>query len=102
MNRRSHEIAHKGTGIFVAALVMLQLLVIGMPAFASEDSTEAQGIVDKAKATFNDFMADSNYSWLQERIKDAKGLLIYPLIIKGGFAGNVHLFRQRERALCRS
>jgi lipid-binding SYLF domain-containing protein len=64
---------------------MVQLLVTGMPAFASEDSTEAQGIVDKAKATFNDFMADPNYSWLREHIKDAKGLLIFPQIIKGGF-----------------
>jgi SH3 domain-containing YSC84-like protein 1 len=41
--------------------------------------------VDKAKATFNEFMVDKNYSWLQENLKNAKGILIYPQVIKAGF-----------------
>ncbi len=70
--------------LFVAALATAQLFSSGMTAHAS-DATDAQGIVDRAKATVNDLMADSNYSWLRDHLKDAKGLLIFPQIIKGGF-----------------
>ena len=51
----------------------------------ASDSAEAEATVDKAKATFTSFMADSNFSWLHDRISQAKGLLIYPQILKGGF-----------------
>lgn len=69
---------------FLSILVVAQLFTSSMPVSASE-LTEAQGITDRAKATFNDFMADSNYSWLRENLKNAKGVLIFPQIIKGGF-----------------
>ena len=51
----------------------------------ASDSAEAEATVDKAKATFTSFMADSNFSWLRDRVSQAKGLLIYPQILKGGF-----------------
>lgn len=66
--------------IFVAAL----LISAPAPVFAS-DTVEAQEIVNQARATFKDFMADENYSWLHEHLKDAKGLLIFPLVLKAGF-----------------
>ncbi len=72
------------TWLFVAVLATVQLFAPGTTAQASE-ATDAQGIVDRAKATVTDLMADSNYSWLQNHLKDAKGLLIFPQIIKGGF-----------------
>ncbi|MGA2956095.1 MAG: lipid-binding SYLF domain-containing protein [Thermodesulfobacteriota bacterium] len=65
--------------IFVAAL----LISAPAPVFAS-DTVEAQEIVNQARATFKDFMADDNYSWLHEHLKDAKGLLIFPLVLKAG------------------
>jgi len=54
------------------------------PALAS-DIVEAQATVDRAKATFISFMADGNFTWLQEQLPRAKGLLIYPQIFKAGF-----------------
>lgn len=66
--------------IFVAALFMSA----ATPVFSS-DTDEAQEIVNQARATFKDFMADENYSWLHEHLKDAKGLLIFPLVLKAGF-----------------
>jgi lipid-binding SYLF domain-containing protein len=30
-------------------------------------------------------MGDTQYSWFQQHLQDAKGLLIYPQVIKGGF-----------------
>ena len=66
-------------------IVMLFLLAFSViPSFAA-DAEEAQGIVDKARVTFNDFMRDKNYTWLHENLRDAKGLLIFPQVIKGGF-----------------
>lgn len=49
------------------------------------DVIEAQGLVDKARVTFSGFMADQNYSWLHNNLKNAKGVLIYPQVIKGGY-----------------
>lgn len=49
------------------------------------DATEAQGLVDKARVTFSGFMADQNYSWFHNNLKNAKGVLIYPQVIKGGY-----------------
>ena len=69
---------------FLCIVFSLLLATIAAPADAS-DATEAQGIVDKSKATFNNFMADPNYSWLHENLHKAKGLLIYPQVLKAGF-----------------
>ncbi len=83
--------------IFIVMVAILALTMFGCATTSQEekggtsakasgtDSIEAQGIVDKAKATFNDFVIDKNYSWLQENLKKAKGVLIYPQILKAGF-----------------
>lgn len=64
--------------------VMLLLFVTVMPAIA-DDTEAAQGIVDKARVTFNNFMRDENYTWLHQNMKEAKGLLIIPQVLKAGF-----------------
>jgi len=72
-------------GSFIVA-VTVALLVAGAPlSVKADDKTEAQGIVDKAKVTLNGFMGDKDYTWLRENIKKAKGVLIYPQILKAGF-----------------
>ncbi|MCJ7538653.1 MAG: lipid-binding SYLF domain-containing protein [Desulfobacterales bacterium] len=48
-------------------------------------ATEQQGLVDKARVTFESFMADKNQSWLQENLNQAKGLIIIPSLLKAGF-----------------
>jgi lipid-binding SYLF domain-containing protein len=54
------------------------------PAIAANEA-EAQALVDKAKGTLADFMADSKYSWLQQHLKIAKGIIIFPSVFKAGF-----------------
>jgi|SRR5208282_5369066 len=51
----------------------------------SQRSDEAQGLVDQARVTFRDFMRDGQYTWFHTHFREARGLLIYPQIIKGGF-----------------
>jgi SH3 domain-containing YSC84-like protein 1 len=52
---------------------------------ASNDMAAAQGLVDRARVTFSEFMRDSDYSWLHENVDQAKGILIFPQVLKGGF-----------------
>jgi len=51
----------------------------------ASDASEAQAIVERAKATFNDFMVDPNFPWLREHLKNVKGVLIFPQVLKAGF-----------------
>ena len=78
----------KGTkiGMFLlASMAVWALLIIGSTSVNASDASEAQGIVDKAKVTIDAFMRDKNYTWLHENLKNAKGILIYPQILKAGF-----------------
>jgi lipid-binding SYLF domain-containing protein len=75
-----------GTGLYVMVVLMaLALLVTATTPVWADDKTEAQGIVVKADVTLNDFMSDKDYTWLRENIKNAKGVLIYPQVLKAGF-----------------
>ena len=75
---------HLRKGFPLLILVAALFLPAAVPVYAS-DAAGAQEIVNKAGATFRDFMFDDNYSWLREHLKDAKGLLIFPLVLKAGF-----------------
>jgi SH3 domain-containing YSC84-like protein 1 len=74
------------TRILAPALIVgvALLLVLAGPARGS-DLSDAEATVDRAKATFNSFMADDNFTWLHEHVPKAKALLIYPQIFKAGF-----------------
>ena len=65
-------------------LLIVANTVMPTPAKAT-DAADAQGLVDKARITFGEFMRDKQYWWFQEHLKEAKGLLIYPQVVKGGF-----------------
>jgi lipid-binding SYLF domain-containing protein len=74
----------------VLSWMMFGFLIAGVlcmsstPAMASEKE-KAQAIVDKAKGTLADFMSDSNFSWLPSYLAGAKGVIIFPQVVKGGF-----------------
>jgi lipid-binding SYLF domain-containing protein len=66
--------------------VIISTMVVGftLPATAAEP-IEQQGLVDKARVTFETFMKDKDYSWLKENLNQAKGLIIIPSLLKAGF-----------------
>ena len=66
--------------------VIIGTLIVGysMPATAAEP-VDQQGLVDKAHATFQSFMVDSNMAYLKDHLREAKGLLIVPSMLKAGF-----------------
>ena len=75
---------HMGVGV-VIALLALGIVVLFPPLLLADDMRKAQGLVDRARVTFSGFMRDSNYGWLHENVDHAKGVLIFPQILKGGF-----------------
>jgi len=80
----------KQRGLGTKAGIVLALFVVGILLGSSalvvaDDKADAQAIVDKAKVTFNTFMADKDYEWLQKNLKNVKGLVIYPQVLKAGF-----------------
>jgi len=66
--------------VFTCGLILL----FHSPARAA-DAAEQQGLVDKARVTFQGFMNDQDMIWLHENLPHAKGLLIVPSMLKGGF-----------------
>ena len=68
-------------GTILAAM----LLVAAAPGAMAAGEEDAQGIVDKARVAFGEFMRDDNYSWMRDHLKDAKGVLIYPQVLKAGY-----------------
>ena len=72
------------TGMILAIFVVGLLSLSYRPVIAA-DRYQAQGLVDRARVTFSEFMRDPNYTWVRENIDQAKGVLIFPQIIKGGF-----------------
>jgi lipid-binding SYLF domain-containing protein len=76
------------TGIraFAAAtLLTAMFLAAAAPKAMASDAEDAQAIVEKARITFGEFLRDDNYKWMRDHLKDAKGMLIYPQVLKAGF-----------------
>jgi lipid-binding SYLF domain-containing protein len=69
----------------MAAMFALVLFGVAETNAVAKDSDDAQGIVDNARVTFGHFMRDKNYEWFHKNLKDVKGLLIYPQVLKAGF-----------------
>jgi lipid-binding SYLF domain-containing protein len=69
----------------IAAVIAALLLGAAAPDVMAADEEDAQGIVDKARVTLTGFMKDKDYVWLHQNIGKAKGVLIYPQVLKAGF-----------------
>jgi SH3 domain-containing YSC84-like protein 1 len=71
----------------------LSLIVCGMfwtaliiPALVwAQNTSEEDFLVDKARFTLENFLADPDMQWFRDHMKDARGMLIVPQFIKGAF-----------------
>ena len=67
----------------------ITIITVGMVVFViptkAEVAVEQQGLVDKARITFQSFMVDEHMAWFREDLHKAKGLLIVPSLLKAGF-----------------
>jgi lipid-binding SYLF domain-containing protein len=71
--------------IMVLAFLVTGVLFLSYAPARSADRDEVQRLVDRAQVTFKEFMHDSTYAWLQQNLDRAKGVLIFPQVLKGGF-----------------
>lgn len=81
------RVIHAGK-IFLWTLsgILMVMFVLGRPGLAlASEKAEAQSIVDKCKGTLTDMMSDEHYKWLHESLKTAKGVVIFPQILKAGY-----------------
>ena len=58
--------------------------IAAAPAHAKDDA-EAKGIVDKARIAFGRVVDAKDHQALRDGLKSAKGVLIFPSLLKGGF-----------------
>lgn len=67
--------------------LLLSMMMIGSLAFSAfaDDKQAASQLVEKARMTLQNFMIDSNMGAFRDLIKEAKGVLIVPEQVKGGF-----------------
>ena len=87
-------------GTMIAALIAVGMFLTSYTPAMASDRDRVQLLVDKARITLSDLVNDPNYVWLHDNIKHAKGVLIFPQVIKGGFiwggSGGTGLFLARD------
>jgi len=62
--------------------ILVSTLIV--PAMATEP-VKQQMLVDQARIIFQSFMIDENMAWFRDHMHEAKGFLIIPEVLKGGF-----------------
>ena len=83
--------ATKWIPLFTTFLAVSMVGYLAVPAFAREtkemtgDSRESAQVVEKARFALDSFMNDNNMGAFRDLIKDAKGVLIFPQMLKGAF-----------------
>jgi SH3 domain-containing YSC84-like protein 1 len=76
--------SYKFQNTLIAIIVCTFIVGSSIPATAA-DPIEQQGLVDKARVSFENLLKDKNLSWLKENLNQAKGLIIIPSLLKAGF-----------------
>jgi SH3 domain-containing YSC84-like protein 1 len=76
--------SYKFQNILIAIIVCTFIAGSAIPVTAA-DPTEQQGLVDKARVSFESLLKDKNLTWLKENLNQAKGLIIIPSLLKAGF-----------------
>lgn len=90
----------------LAALLGMVVVGFSMPAFAIEPS-EPQLLVDEARITLKDFQQAPNMGWFREALRDARGVLVVPRLLKAGliFGGSggkgVFFVKDENDAFCK-
>ncbi|MGE5339355.1 MAG: lipid-binding SYLF domain-containing protein [Gemmatimonadota bacterium] len=56
-----------------------------VPAARADDAADARDVVDNARITIQELARDKNFGAMRAGLKQARGVLIFPQIIKGAF-----------------
>lgn len=67
--------------------ILVFCMIISLPAASAfaDEKGDAQQLVENARFTFQNLMADSNMGVMRELMKDAKGVFIIPQLLRGAY-----------------
>jgi lipid-binding SYLF domain-containing protein len=87
MSNRGYNLFNKVAGIALVIFIAVLLLTAKQQALAQEEqkNLKGQALVDKALVTFTGFVNDKNYTWLNDNLNKARGIMIFPQVLKAGF-----------------
>lgn len=68
-----------------AGLLAVMCVMWGASPARADDALEARQLVEKARYTLENFLADENMEVLRDQMKKARGVLIVPQLLKGAF-----------------
>jgi len=91
----------KGLGFVVlASAVALAFLTYVPGSVTGQEYSSQQAMVEKAKLTFQKFVADPNVGWGPNQAKNVNGIMIVPNLLRGAFifggAGGSGVFLARD------
>ena len=69
---------------FLCLLIVGVLAVLSGPATAADDAEEVE-LVNNSLITLNHFLTDPDMGYVKAHLKDCKGIIIVPSLIKAGF-----------------
>jgi len=75
-------IGRRGLILGTASLGLLGALGAARPAFAL---TKEEELVEDCRLTVESLLSDEDYAWLDDYIRKARGVMIFPALVKGGF-----------------
>ena len=92
----------KKTTIINLLLIGIFTLTTTTTLASAADMSKLNALVDKARITVESFTDDPGMQWLREHLKDAKGIIIVPVLLKaafffGGGAGDCVLLARNEK-----
>lgn len=68
------------------AAVALGMVALAQPGLAGRDDYDKrQRLVEEARLTLKSFASDDEFEWFQDNIGRAKGIVVIPELVKGGF-----------------
>jgi lipid-binding SYLF domain-containing protein len=80
-----HRLVRTGASAAAIALVFATGIMAARPA-AADDAQDARQLVERARLTFESFIADPNLGGnLRELVQKARAVLIYPQVLRGAF-----------------
>ena len=69
----------------IVILTIITIIAALVTPVNAEEPVKQQLLVDQARIIYKSFMIDKNMAWFREHMHKAKGFLIIPELLKGGF-----------------
>lgn len=70
---------------WMTALLIAAVCALALPLFAADKASEAKETLTEAQATLANFLSDPDMKWIGAHLKEAKAVVIVPVLGKGGF-----------------